>query len=420
MKEGNEYDALVYGVLFCAAMFAVYFLYCKFRFQVNFGLIILNDILLYPFTFFSDKASEVYEVLTANTENYGLFTFNEIIDVYEFTGKYLRFVFAPLFIGLSFWVLLSGVSERYKTTNTMENLIEFNSRIFPCMKPVIRRNLLKEPLDTGAWKTARQPIQWMVEKKLLINTKTNKPIAEKYILNPETKLYRENSPVLSKKINLVIDFERLEKELEKQIEPTFKGFDKSPEYIQGLISAFILFGFGEKKKSQQIFDAMNNTFVEPLTETKTGFHKKFPFYGKYEKTTSFYIENGNAKEIWQKYKDKEAVVDIINKHGAYTKPLLMGLLDFARKKGVLSTCEFIWLRPTDRGLWYALNQLGGRTAWIEGVAAWEHYYAEEKMEKAIFVPIVKKAITAVEVSMYENGWINELKYGKDPFAIEEG
>ena len=58
----------------------------------------------------------------------------------------------------------------------------------------------------------------------------------------------------------------------------------------------------------------------------------------------------------------------------------------AASAAILASSQFLWLRPLDRSLWYALNQCGGRAAWAEGFAAWAHYAAEEKAKKALAEP----------------------------------
>lgn len=86
----------------------------------------------------------------------------------------------------------------------------------------------------------------------------------------------------------------------------------------------------------------------------------------------------------------------------------MALLYRARQKGVLATSQFLWLRPLDRPLWYALNQCGGRVAWAEGFAAWAHYQAEEKAGKALSEPHVALAVASLREALAAQGWLTEI------------
>ena len=86
----------------------------------------------------------------------------------------------------------------------------------------------------------------------------------------------------------------------------------------------------------------------------------------------------------------------------------MALLYRARQKGVLASSQFLWLRPLDRPLWYALNQCGGRAAWAEGFAAWAHYQAEEKAGKALSEPHIAPAVISLKQSLAAQGWLTEI------------
>ena len=82
-------------------------------------------------------------------------------------------------------------------------------------------------------------------------------------------------------------------------------------------------------------------------------------------------------------------------------------MTLARKKGVLACPQFLFLRPIDRVLWYALNQCGGRTAWIEAAAAWSHWQAEKKSGRAIPEPQIARAVAALEKNLAEQGWLTD-------------
>ena len=90
---------------------------------------------------------------------------------------------------------------------------------------------------------------------------------------------------------------------------------------------------------------------------------------------------------------------------AFELTWFMGLLSLARKKGVLACSQFLWLRPIDRPLWYALNQCGGRVAWSEAAAAWSHYQAEVQEQNSLSEPHIYKAVTSLEEDLEHQGWL---------------
>ena len=86
----------------------------------------------------------------------------------------------------------------------------------------------------------------------------------------------------------------------------------------------------------------------------------------------------------------------------------MAWLTLARRKGVLASSQFLWLRPLDRPLWYALNQCGGRAAWAEGFAAWAHYAAEERAGKTLFEPHLDHAVSRLRDNLAAQGWLSDM------------
>lgn len=76
---------------------------------------------------------------------------------------------------------------------------------------------------------------------------------------------------------------------------------------------------------------------------------------------------GNLLKCYGQYRER---------HGT-RESLLLGLLAYARKRrGVLASAEFVWLKGVDRGLWYALTNLGRGAFLVEGLAAMDHYHHE--------------------------------------------
>lgn len=66
---------------------------------------------------------------------------------------------------------------------------------------------------------------------------------------------------------------------------------------------------------------------------------------------------------------------------------------------------FLWLRPTDRTLWYSLHPIGGRKPWVEGAAAWNHYFAEQDLGRGIATPVIEGASDSLESELYGEKWI---------------
>lgn len=112
-----------------------------------------------------------------------------------------------------------------------------------------------------------------------------------------------------------------------------------------------------------------------------------------------------AQEAYNKYRTHKDAIQILKAH-PYVKTFLMELLQRSRKTGKLATSKFIWLKPNDRLLYYALNTVGRRVPFIESAAAFNQWQAERtaadyKLE--LLHPYVEKSISGLERYLKEIG-----------------
>ncbi len=91
---------------------------------------------------------------------------------------------------------------------------------------------------------------------------------------------------------------------------------------------------------------------------------------------------------------KDACYKALARHGT-RETLLMGLLREARRTAAIGPSEFSWLKGVDRGLWYALDNLGRRTFHVEGLAAMDHFAHEEAASGYLEIPHVDVAAAAL-------------------------
>ena len=128
-----------------------------------------------------------------------------------------------------------------------------------------------------------------------------------------------------------------------------------------------------------------------------------------ESKDGFVIDTSGADELLRRYSTDHKK---LKQHACYTNCWMSALLEFARGKGVIACSKFIWLRPADRILWYALNQCGRRVAWCEAAGVRAHLQVEDDQGKAITTPQVEGAVMALEESLFQSGYIY-LKDSKD-------
>jgi intracellular multiplication protein IcmP len=69
--------------------------------------------------------------------------------------------------------------------------------------------------------------------------------------------------------------------------------------------------------------------------------------------------------------------------------------NLAKEKGVLAPAEFLWLKSKDRTLWYALQNLGRKSFFIEGASAHYHWSIEHKVNKKIEFPVLDNLVDSL-------------------------
>ena len=262
---------------------------------------------------------------------------------------------------------------------------------FPCLRPVVGRSkylLSPESHDSGPWKIARTPVQFALENGLLLDEQGKAFTPEQALKNglPSTELPAWGNARLDEKKALAV--------LTEQLGKPFEGYEGLSPCRRALAVAFLAYAGGDKKGCVALLDAVSLSYREETGQASCPLLEDSDFAGK-------------LKKQWERHASvlSEKCLSI---HAAYELPWFMALLYRARQKGVLAGSQFLWLRPMDRPLWYALNQCGGRAAWAEGFAAWAHYMAEEQEGKALTESHVAPAVASLREALSAQGWLTEI------------
>ena len=346
--------------------------------------------------------------------------FMEMIGILDHVGRWYSVpaILAVVFIGVKGWN--ASVRERFRRVLSMKTLLENNSKLYPCIAPILNwgRSLLKEDMDSGPWMTARQPIQLAASNGLLVDAENGKKI-------PSSKLLGTNgigdpdSPVIAGTITARLDRDAATRLMCGSFGPEFKGLQQLPSYLYALAAAFMFFGTGKKDIGQKILDGMSVSFRPPVPSKPLRFDRHWPFIhaplkGKRGYSISWdgkLTDYNRVRKVWE----SEEVQRVVRPHNRYANLVILALYAFARRKGVISCAEFIWLRPVNRNLFYLLNNYGRRTVWPEIAGPWCHFQAEnalcnvepdfEGLRIASDMKQVETAVNALEYALYEEGWI---------------
>ena len=379
--------------LWCAFLILVFVLlpalYIAHADSVNRPLLALAKAQIQVFTPFFDEAQTAWtRIAEADPSSLSWETMQKVL---RYTGSWIRWPFALLLVLFGVAAIFMGRVGSLVRRFNMESLLRNNAESFPCLRPVVGRGkylLSPESHDSGPWKIARTPVQFALENGLLLDEQEKAFTPEQALKNglPSTELPAWGNARLDEKKALAV--------LTEQLGKPFEGCEGLSPCRRALAVAFLAYANGDKKNCISILDMVSCSYNEidgnadcPVL-TDTAFEKRL-------------------KKAWARHKDVLSEKNMAS-HAAYELPWFMALLYRARQKGVLASSQFLWLRPMDRPLWYALNQCGGRAAWAEGFAAWAHYMAEEQEGKALTEPHVAPAVASLREALSAQGWLTEI------------
>lgn len=370
-------------------------LYSKFGTQINSVWLLLIQAQVAPFAWVDGSDPQQFFEWAGKVDP-AILKFEHMAYAQSHAGKWFAYFSMLFFVPALMWSWFrSNPTRFFRRRYGLRELLQRNMEFFPAIIPALRKDLWAGDWYEGKWAIAWEPTRFVAHHSLLLNRKAE-PVPYGWLMtkqgHPNTR-----SPLQKGKphpgIGYTLDKARAKTLFSDQVGPRFPGIPKLPAYQRGLVAAFLLYGRGHREEAFKQLDLMSRTAIEPD--------------GK--KVKKFAIDIGEAdKMIDECLKDAgtaEQIEEITEVHGAFTYVWLMGLLKWARTKGKLPTAEFLWLRPHNRTLWYALNAMGGRVAWVEACGPWAHMEAEQLMGYAISSPEVTAAVTALNESMVDNGWL---------------
>ena len=383
-NENMDTSTFLWVVFLIIAILGVPAIYAAKAGVINDFFLSVAKIQLKSFVPFSEEAQKAWAHITSLDP--ASLTWERMQAILSYTGKWIRWPFALFLVVLGvasiFMSRTGGLTRRFN----MESLLKNNAESFPCLRPVVGRGaylLSPESYDSGPWRFAQSPVQFAIEHGLLIDAK-GKPFSLEQALHnglPSIELPAYGNAKLDEEKAVVV--------FQEQLGRLFVGFDELSTGRKALASAFIAYASGNKNECLKILDAVSSSYTEQeLPACAVLDHNAF--------------QNRLAK-TWEKHSSILSEPLII-RHSAFELVWFMAMLTQARKKGVLASSQFLWLRPLDRPLWYALNQCGGRAAWAEGFASWAHYMAEEKAKQALQEPHILPAIASLRDSLSSQGW----------------
>lgn len=263
-------------------------------------------------------------------------------------SKDLRLVmFIPLasiFGFYAFRVWNKNPSKGLRRIHDRVSLIKSEVKIWPWIAPVVELDLVKESIDEGKWAMAKMPVDFAKKYRLLDGREINKLRTEKLFASQLGKLW--------------------------------EGPDKLPRHARALLACFIAQACRDKDGARE--------GLKTLAVTVPTGKPDYDF----------------ADGLLKKHMNDERIQHIFKNH-AYVITVMSAMLELARTNGVLPPAYFVWLRPLNRTMWYALNNVGRRTPFSEVAGIHAHYLAEKVAGHRIERPYVVEAGKALERALRE-------------------
>jgi intracellular multiplication protein IcmP len=285
--------------------------------------------------------------------------FSQLVDISQTVGNYLRYPIIVLLVVLALIIYFSHISLNFKKVYTMKSLTEAERQNWPQITPVVKLNLVKEDINQGAWAMALSPMQFAKKYQLLQEEKT--------VLTMTATAPRSQTTVQIRR-------DVAHHVFTLQLGEYWQGVQRLPQASKALLAIFAA-------RANRDRDGSLKLLLQIAESTKTG---RLNFSG--------------MDALWEKHKNNKTVNRIIHSH-AYVLTVMASMLDLARKDGVLASADFLWLKPTDRMLWFMLNSVGRQTVFPEVAGPFAHWNVERAMGRRLLSPMLDEAVKGLDVAI---------------------
>lgn len=308
--------------------------------------------------FTNNLKTEIHWLKTVNPANLKP---NDLFELANITGKYLRYPIIIFLIILSLLLFFGNRVGNYRRLYSMQTLLEEEKHNWPQIIPVVNLNLINQDIEKGPWAMSMTATNFAKHHQLLVE--------EPEPFNPETINYK-------RKLRYILLKDEATRVFSLQMGKYWTNADDLNVYTKAL---FAIFAAKANHDRSAAMDLLNQIAASALL-------------GR--------LDFSGVQELLDKYKNSKLVQKVVSKH-AYVLTALASLLELARRDGVLATAEFLWLKPVDRKLWYMLNNIGRQTAFVEVAGPFSHWLAERAIGHKLLMPMVEPAVNGLEAALKE-------------------
>lgn len=292
----------------------------------------------------------------------------QLMDVSSILGSYIRWVSVPFLIGLGVWLMRKSPTERFRRKFTDVTLPKAEADLYPWMRISTKMDFSGMDVEKGNWAMAKTERQFVRLHKLRMD-------------------------------NGDLDREKTEVVFIKQLGPLFLGYKSMKPHARALMALFAC-------RITKDFRTGDKLLIQLAKSASDG---KLDYAG--------------VEELAAKCLEHKKVVRIMARH-AYERTMLMSMLEESRGgprgKDYLPPNWFLWLKGVDRGLWYALSDVGRQTPHPESAGVFGHWLAEKVRGKRLEMPFVKNAAEGLflELAKFTNDDSEQEGFGEEEELLE--
>lgn len=276
---------------------------------------------------------------------------------------YYHYPLALIFAFFAYHMFFVSPRGKFKTRHTLETFIKTQAKMWPVISPIV---------DFDPIKSSARILGGLVPDKLPIFAEA---------LSPEEWISWNRITVT----NNIPDREATRRAFVQQLGPRWNGIESAPAHMQALYAAYALKGTQKREESDDFLGDIALCWSE-----KGDFKPTSDLMSRVKKIINDPELGGKAAAVASAH--------------AYRTTAMLAVLKWARSMGgVLAPAQFLWLRGTDRALWYPLNNLGRRSYHSEGAGAMAHFMAELNAKKPLPIPRVDTAIITLNQYMATTG-----------------
>jgi len=250
---------------------------------------------------------------------------------------------------------------RMRRTFNRESLVRYMLPAFPWSLPVLGKDLVHTSIHEGPWRMARRPFE----------------------IARDHRLFQGRSLSVSK----------TEAFWKTQMGATWLGLDVLPRSHQALLGAFCAQVLESRQTAKRLLESLVR-----LQSTGEGDDQEAIGWARRALNPPANLPTDDPAVKLRK---------ALGQH-AYVHTLFFRALSEAQQFGVLNPAMYLWLRTTDRALWYTLHNVGRITPFPEAAATFQHFRAEKRAERdgGLMRP-------------YTRGLTDALKYALEDLAYSE-